>query len=76
LLQKETREAEESIRRGFAVLHRDIEAELALIKKSGLNPELSAEAKQKEEQLLRDLNSVQKYISKEIWDIEKIKPNT
>lgn len=68
---KEVREAEESIRRGFAVLRRDIEAELAVITKAKLSKILSEDEKEKEERLLKDLDWVQKYISKEVWDIEK-----
>lgn len=68
---KEVREAEESIRRGFAVLRRDIEAELALVKKAKLGKELSLEEKGREERLLKDLDWVQKYIGKEVWDIER-----
>lgn len=69
---REIREAEESVRRGFAVLRRDIEAELEIIrshvKKDTL---LSYEAKEREEKLLRDLELVQNKIGKEIWDIEE-----
>ncbi|MEK7195498.1 MAG: cohesin domain-containing protein [Patescibacteria group bacterium] len=68
---KEVREAEESIRRGFAVLRRDIEAELAIVKKAKLSKELSIEEKQKEEQLLKDLKWAEQYIGKEVWDVEK-----
>jgi uncharacterized membrane protein len=68
----EVREAEESVRRGFAVLRRDIQAELAVIHKAKLSKEISAEEEQKEKQLLRDLESVEKYIGKEIWDVEKV----
>ena len=67
---KEVREAEESVRRGFAVLRRDIQAELAIVKKARLSSLLSAEEKLREEQLLKDLEEVEKYIGKEIWDIE------
>jgi hypothetical protein len=69
--QAEIRNAEESIKRGFAVLRRDIEAELALIGKMKLSNEFSLEEKQKEEQLMRDLNEVQKRIGEEIWHIKK-----
>lgn len=71
ILDKEVREAEESLRRGFAVLRRDIEAELALIKKVKLSQALTLEEEEKEKQLLKDLDSIQRYIGKEIWDIEK-----
>ena len=69
---KEIKEAEDAIHRGFAVIRRDIEAELALIKKVKLNKNLSAEEKVKEEQLLKDLEQIERYIGKEIWDVERL----
>ncbi|MEK7630082.1 MAG: cohesin domain-containing protein [Patescibacteria group bacterium] len=72
--QKEVKEAEESVRRGFAVLRRDIQAELTVVKKAKLSKELSAEEKQREEQLFRDMAWVEKYIGKEVWDIERTEP--
>ena len=71
---KEVKEAEESVGRGFAVLKRDIQAELAVIKKARLSKALSEEEKSKEELLLKDLQEVESYIGKEIWDIEKTDP--
>lgn len=62
---------EESVRRGFAILRRDIQAEFDLVKKAKLKGDISEEEKFKEEQLLKDLQEVEKYIGKEIWDIEK-----
>jgi len=70
-LKKEVREAEESVKRGFAVLRHDIEAELEVVRKINMSAELSAEEKQKEATLLNDLNFVQKRIGKEIWEIKK-----
>lgn len=69
-VEKKAQEAEESIRRGFAVLRRDIQTELEIIRKAKLSKELSIEEKTKEEQLLKDLDWVQGYIGKEVWDIE------
>src|SRR3989338_6710130 len=69
--QREIKEAEESVRRGFAVLRRDIESELALVRKGTMSEELSLEEKHKEAELLNDLNFVQKRIGKEIWEIQK-----
>ena len=69
--QKDIREAEESIRRGFAVLKRDIEAELAVVRKANLSEVLSSEEKTKEAQLLLDLNAIQDRLGKEIWEISK-----
>lgn len=62
--------AEESIKRGFAMLRRDIQAELALVKQATLSPEISAEERVREEQLLADLKYVEDYVGKEIWDTE------
>jgi hypothetical protein len=72
MAEKEIREAEESIRRGFAVLHRDIEAELAVVRKAKLGKELRDEERAREQQLLKDLAEVEKYIGKEVWDIERV----
>jgi uncharacterized membrane protein len=68
---KEISEAQESLRRGFAVLNRDIQAELEILKRAKLNQKLSIEEKEKEEQLLKDLQEIEQYMSKEIWDIER-----
>ncbi|MEK9194714.1 MAG: cohesin domain-containing protein [Patescibacteria group bacterium] len=73
---KEVKEAEESVRRGFAVLRRDIQAELAIVHKSKTQKVLGPEEKAKEEQMLKDLEWVEKYISKEVWDIEHTSPNS
>ncbi len=70
-LKKEIREAEESIRRGFAVLRRDIEAELALVRQANLGGALLVQERHIETQLLNDLDIVQKRIGQEIWDIER-----
>jgi len=71
VLMKETKEAEESIKRGFAVLKRDVEAELAIIHKVKSEKQLSEEEKQKEGQLTKDLSDIEEYVGKEVWDIEK-----
>ena len=72
LFMKEVREAEESVRRGFAVLRRDIQAELALINKAKLTKQLSEEEDKVSNQLLKDLGEIERYIGKEVWDVEKI----
>lgn len=71
---KEVKEAEESVRRGFAILRKDIQAELDVIKNVKLGKELAAEEKVKEEQMLKDLDWVERYVGKEVWDIEKAGP--
>ncbi|MFH0806183.1 MAG: cohesin domain-containing protein [Candidatus Brennerbacteria bacterium] len=72
LVENEVREAEESIKRGFAVLRRDIEAELAVVRKAKLGRELKEEERAKEVQLLKDLEWAEKYIGKEMWDIDRV----
>lgn len=69
---KEIREAEESVRRGFAVLRRDIQAELAAVNKVKISGQFSPEEERFATQLLKDLEEVENYIGKEIWDVEKV----
>jgi len=71
-LLKEIQEAEESVRRGFALLRKDIELELATVRRMKATKELGAEEKIREEKLIRDLEYVNSYIGKEIWDIENL----
>ncbi|MDE2019279.1 MAG: hypothetical protein KGJ13_02945 [Patescibacteria group bacterium] len=65
------REAEESVRRGFSVLRRDLELELSTVQKAKLEGELSMEEKIREARLVKDLDYVDRYIGKEIWKIEE-----
>jgi hypothetical protein len=71
LIVKQISEAEASVRRGFAVLNRDIQAELSVIRQAKLSQKLGDEEKKREEQLLKDLDEIEQYLSKEIWDIEE-----
>ena len=70
-LAKEIREAEESLRRGFAILRKDIQSEFALIKKAKMAKALSEEESLREEEIIKDLREVERYVGKEIWDIEE-----
>jgi len=72
LWMKEVREAQEAVRRGFAVLRRDIEAELEVLKKVKLTGALSREEKKREEELLSDMKRVEDLIGKEVLDIERV----
>ena len=69
-LQKEIKEAEEAIRRGFGILKKDIEAQLAVVRKMQLEGQSISEVSQKEEKLLKDLEWVKQYIGKEVLDID------
>lgn len=71
VVAEEVSRAEESIKRGFALLKRDLEAELAILHQARLSPALAAEQKLREQQLMDDLNSVQKYVGDEIWEVEQ-----
>jgi hypothetical protein len=69
LLMKEVGEAEESIKRGFALIRRDIEAELATIKKMNASKAVKAEEVERERALLSDLKLIEETVGKEVWDI-------
>lgn len=71
-MMKEILEAQESIRRGFAVLNRDIQAELEVIKRAKLGKKLTKAERDKEKQLLQDLQDIEQYVTKEVWDIEQV----
>jgi hypothetical protein len=71
ILLKEVSEAEESIKRGFAILNRDIMAELEIIRGLKMSKKVAEEERLREEQLLKDLENIEQYLSKEVWDIEK-----
>lgn len=75
-LEKEIRAAEESIRRGFALLRRDIQEELSVVHKVKMEKSLSDEEKQKEEQLLKDLEVAEQTIGQEIWEIDHLESNS
>jgi hypothetical protein len=65
------KQAEESIKRGFALLRRDIEEELSILHQAQLSDSLSAQEKIREEELKRDLADIESYVGKEIWEVEK-----
>ena len=69
-LRKEMREAEEEVRRGFAVLRRDLQSEIDFIRKIKKSRSLNAAERSREEKILNDLNLIENQIMKEIGDIE------
>ena len=75
LLLDEIRKAEESVIRGFAVIKRDLESEIAVIRKAKLKGQLSLEEAEKEKNLIKDIAEIEEKIGKEIWDIERIEQN-
>jgi hypothetical protein len=72
ILSEKIREAEESVRRGFAVLRHDVENELKLIHQAKLKGPLGDAEKTQEEELLKDLETINEHVGKEIWQIESM----
>lgn len=71
-LQDEIYKAQDSIKRGFIALHRDIEAELSIIRQAHLNETLSGEQKVREEQLKQDLKNIEDIVGKEVYHLETL----
>jgi len=72
LFLEEVRKGEESIRRGFAILRRDMELEFALIKKAKMERKLSREEEGREAQLVKDLSAIEERVGQEIWELEEL----
>ena len=70
-LEADIEEAEASLRRGFSVLQKDIEQELAYIQRMKGERALSQTEREREDKVKRDLAEVSEYIGKEIWKIEE-----
>lgn len=70
ILLADLRMTEERIRRGFAVLRKDVEAELALLNQKG-GAALLPEEKSRAEELRGDIERISSYIGAEIWELEK-----
>ncbi len=64
------RQAEDSIKRGFIALRRDIEAELLLVKQAHLPPDIAGEQKVRAEQLEADLRNIEQLVGREMWEVE------
>ncbi len=64
------RQAEDSIKRGFIALRRDIEAELLLVKQAHLPADLAGEQKVRQEQLEADLRNIEQLVGREMWEVE------
>lgn len=71
LIMSQIMSAESSIRSGFAVLSRDLEAELAVIRQAKLSKQLSEEEKRRETQLIADMKDIEERLGKEVWDIQE-----
>lgn len=64
------RQAEDSIKRGFLALRRDIEAELLLVKQAHLPADLAGEQRVREQQLQEDLKNIEGIVGRELWEVE------
>jgi len=64
------RQAEDSIKRGFIALRRDIEAELMIIKQAHLTDDLVGEQKVRQQQLEEDLKNIEALVGRELWEVE------
>lgn len=71
-LNKEIQEAEIAVKRGFEILHKDITAELEVVRQMKTTRELSREEHAREEKMLKDLGLVESYITREVEDIERV----
>lgn len=69
LLAKEIREAKDSIHEGLSELRRDLLDELRILELSG--KKLSADERARKEHILRELDTLERNIEKEIQDIEE-----
>ncbi len=72
LLSKELSRSEESIRQGFMALKNDLQLELSLIHKAGLSGELAGEEKVREEQIMTDLENIEKFVASEIAETKAV----
>jgi hypothetical protein len=70
LFAERLRQTEDSLKRGFIALRRDIEAELVLMKRAHLSDQLSGEQKIREEELHQDLKNIEELVGKEMWEVE------
>ena len=69
---QEKAKIEESVRRGFALLRRDIEEEISLLRRAQGGAQLSGAELAREEQLLKDLDVVRRQVGEEVWELGKI----
>ncbi len=71
-LGAQMKDAEESIRRGFAIIRHDIENELKVIHQAKLRGPLAEAEKLQEEALLKDIELINSHLGKEIWELEHL----
>ena len=67
---KEMREAEDAVKRGFATIKQSVARELDALQKARGGAAATSEELMRERQLLKDLVWAERYIEKEVRDIE------
>jgi hypothetical protein len=70
LVSQKLSEAENSIRRGFVLLNRDLQAELLAIRQTKSRGH-TIDERLRQEQIMKDLEDIEQYLSKEIWELEQ-----
>lgn len=70
VFKKEVGDIEGALERGFAVLKRDLELELAAVREGKKGKKLSAAEARREQELLQDLKDIEEEVGKELRDLE------
>ena len=70
-IEREVMEAQQSIKLGFAILKRDIQAQIHASTKKGMSDSIRTEELGMEQKLLEDLAFVESHIGQEILDIKE-----
>ena len=71
-LMSEVQRVDEAIKRGFLLLHKDLQTELAVLHQRKVAAILTHEDAEKEKKLLQDLDAIGKLIEKEVKDVERL----
>lgn len=71
-LKKEVREAESALHKAFDLLKEDIREQVKMLEKTKNKRELTEEEEKVIEQLKKDLDDAEKFVRKEIEDIEEV----
>jgi len=72
LFNKEVKEVEDAVHRGFMILHREMKKELKIVEETGSKKALSEEEKNYREHLMNDLKKIERHIEKEVIDVERL----
>jgi len=70
-LRKEVREAEQALHKAFDLLREETREEIKILKEAGTKRQLTKEEKRIIDQLEKNLDDAEKFIGKEIEDVEK-----